>query len=134
MSVRLQAIASVVLFSLVAVPLIWPSGGAGASPTGFEVAPEFQDFYQRSGGLPVFGYAVSEPLIEDERLAQYFERARFEHHPEHAGTQYEILLGHVGSVELERVFLTRIAARPSPVEATQTPRRPRPRLPRRRRS
>ena len=27
---------------------------------------------------------------------QYFERARFEHHPEHAGTPYEVLLGHLG--------------------------------------
>ena len=27
---------------------------------------------------------------------QYFERARLEHHPEHAGTPYEVLLGLMG--------------------------------------
>jgi hypothetical protein len=29
-------------------------------------------------------------------MVQYFERARFELHPENAGTQYEVLLGQLG--------------------------------------
>jgi hypothetical protein len=29
-------------------------------------------------------------------LTQHFERARFEHHPENAGTPYEVLLGLLG--------------------------------------
>jgi hypothetical protein len=28
---------------------------------------------------------------------QYFERARFEYHPEYAGTEYEVLLGLLGN-------------------------------------
>jgi hypothetical protein len=28
---------------------------------------------------------------------QYFERARFEYHPEYAGTDHEVLLGLLGS-------------------------------------
>ncbi len=36
-----------------------------------------------------------------ERLVQYFERARFELHPELAGTPYEVQLGHLGVAALE---------------------------------
>ena len=28
---------------------------------------------------------------------QYFERAVFEYHPENAGTQYDVLLSHLGT-------------------------------------
>ena len=51
----------------------------------------------------VMGYPISEPFDEvnlaDGRSykVQYFERNRFEHHPENAGTPYEVLLGLLGS-------------------------------------
>jgi vancomycin resistance protein YoaR len=50
----------------------------------------------------VFGYPISEEFGEinaiDGRpyLVQYFERARFEYHPEYAGTRYQVLLGQLG--------------------------------------
>ena len=56
----------------------------------------------QNGQLPVFGYPISEEFSEvnaiDGRpyLVQYFERARFEYHPEHAGTPYQVLLGQLG--------------------------------------
>jgi hypothetical protein len=51
--------------------------------------------------LALFGYPLSdefEQLLEDGRVytVQYFERARMEYHPEHAGTPYEVLLGQFG--------------------------------------
>jgi hypothetical protein len=37
---------------------------------------------------------------------QYFERARFEYHPEFKGTPHEVLLGHLGRLALrERDWL-----------------------------
>ena len=71
--------------------------GASASPTGQDVAPVFQDFYARSGGIPVFGYAITSSMDENGFAVQYFERQRLEYHPELAGTQYQTLLGLVGT-------------------------------------
>ena len=73
-----------------------------SSPTGYEVAPEFRRFYERYGGLPTFGYPISPPFSENGYLVQYFERQRFEYHPEHAGTEWEVLLGLLGREIAER--------------------------------
>jgi hypothetical protein len=61
----------------------------------------FGRFWQNNGGLAQFGYPITE--IFEERLedgnvylVQYFERARFEYHPENAGTPYEVQLGQFG--------------------------------------
>lgn len=67
-----------------------------SSPTGHDVAGRFQTFYDQSGGLPVFGYAVSGPVYENNLFVQYFQRQRFEYHPENAGTPYAVLLGRLG--------------------------------------
>ena len=59
-------------------------------------------YWQRHGGVPVFGYPISEPFVElnpaDSRqyLVQYFERNRLEYHPANAGTPYEVQLGLLG--------------------------------------
>jgi hypothetical protein len=51
--------------------------------------------------LALFGYPISdefEQTLENGRAytVQYFERARMEYHPEHAGTPHEVLLGQFG--------------------------------------
>ena len=62
----------------------------------------FRTYWETEGGLERFGYPRTEvfleydPLVKNAFLVQYFERARFEHHPEFAGTESEVLLGHVG--------------------------------------
>jgi hypothetical protein len=56
----------------------------------------FRSYWENNGGLYVFGYPISEEFTEGGRTVQYFERARFEWHPEHRGTRFEILLGHLG--------------------------------------
>ncbi|MGN6698970.1 MAG: hypothetical protein ACTHMR_12500 [Thermomicrobiales bacterium] len=61
----------------------------------------FARYWDNNGGLRQFGYPISEIFperLEDGNvyLVQYFERARFEDHPEHAGTPYEVLLGQFG--------------------------------------
>jgi hypothetical protein len=52
--------------------------------------------------LALFGLPISEPFLDPDSgyTVQYFERARFEHHPENAGTEWEILLGRLGADEL----------------------------------
>jgi len=86
----------VLFVGIVSAILLAPTAAGAASPTGYEVAPVFQRFYASYGGVPTFGYAISPPVVEDGRLVQYFERQRFEYHPEYAGTEYEVLLGLLG--------------------------------------
>jgi subtilisin family serine protease len=62
----------------------------------------FLQYWTAHGGLALFGYPISEPFEEvnpaDGKLytVQYFERNRFEAHPEFAGTPAEVLLGLLG--------------------------------------
>ncbi|MGN6562578.1 MAG: S8 family peptidase [Thermomicrobiales bacterium] len=64
---------------------------------------DFLQYWQQNGGLAIFGYPISEPFQEvsptDGKiyLVQYFQRNRFELHPENAGTPYNVLLGLLGS-------------------------------------
>ena len=70
--------------------------------TGHTLDGVFLAYWQARGGLAAYGYPISEELREvnqadgREYTVQYFERARFEHHPERAGTPFEVLLGLVG--------------------------------------
>lgn len=70
--------------------------------SGHTLGGAFRYFWQSRGGLEVFGYPISEefsevsPLDGSQRLVQYFERARFEYHPEAAGTPYEVQLSQLG--------------------------------------
>ncbi len=67
----------------------------------------FRTFWQEHGALPGFGYPISEPFDELSQTdglmhrVQYFERTRFELHPENA-PPYNVLLGLLGSEELNR--------------------------------
>jgi len=61
----------------------------------------FLKYWKAKGGLPIFGYPISEELMENGYLVQYFERNRFEYHPEFAGSANEVLLGLLG-VEITR--------------------------------
>lgn len=78
-------------------------GGPGfVAATGHTVQHGFLDFWIKNGGLPVFGYPLSEEFRErsaaDGRdyTVQYFERARFEWHPEFRPGQ-QVALGLLGA-------------------------------------
>src|SRR5262245_52283031 len=47
----------------------------------------FLEFWREHGGQLIFGYPISEEIVEDGRIVQYFERARFEYHPEYFGQE-----------------------------------------------
>jgi hypothetical protein len=65
------------------------------------VSGRFRQFWEQHGGLPVFGFPITDQLVQDGRAVQYFERQRFELHPENA-PPYDVLLGRLGDEELQR--------------------------------
>ncbi len=67
----------------------------------------FLNYWQANGGLPVFGFPLTEQFIEtntangQQYTVQYFERNRFELHPESADPRYRVLLGRLGAETLQ---------------------------------
>ncbi len=47
-----------------------------------QVCYAFLDYFEAKGGAAQFGYPLSNFEIQDELIVQYFQRARFEWHPE----------------------------------------------------
>jgi hypothetical protein len=95
--------------------------------TGHYLSYGFKDFWLRSGGLPVFGYPLTDeydelnPELGIYRTVQYTERQRFEYHPELAGTPYETLLGRLGHADAKRRgLLTHPAFQPLPATTQST--------------
>jgi len=50
--------------------------------TGKKVCYTFLDYFEANGGAAQFGYPISNFEFQEERIVQYFQRARFEWHPE----------------------------------------------------
>lgn len=84
---------------------VWQTQGRpGAlffAESGHSLGGAFATFWQNHGGLPTFGYPISEEFAEQDPTTgktyavQYFERARFEYHPENT-SDYAVLPGHLG--------------------------------------
>src|SRR5690606_30468916 len=102
-----------------------PSAANYMEATGHAIAPEFIEYWSSHGldlgdegisfreSLALFGYPISEPQMEtnssgDTVLTQWFERARFELHPDNPEGQ-QVLLGLLGNEVLA-------AAQPGPPE------------------
>ena len=68
----------------------------------------FLAYWERNGGLAVFGFPLTDEVEERSpdtgqmHAVQYFERQRFEYHPEMKGTRYEVLLGRLGTEQIKR--------------------------------
>ena len=85
-------------------PPVQPKEGYTFFPeTGHNVSPAFLKYWNENGGLAVFGYPISEehteknPVDGKEYTVQYFERNRFELHPEMVDTPFEVQLGLLGT-------------------------------------
>jgi hypothetical protein len=83
-----------------------PNGTAGNTyfeATRHNMPAVFHAYWEQHGGLAQFGYPKTEPFLEvnsaDHKvyLVQYFERNRFEYHPDLGGTPYEVELGLLGN-------------------------------------
>ena len=78
-------------------------GGFYFSETGHNLRNSFKSYWEANGGLAIYGFPISEEFEEvnpddgKTYVVQYFERNRFEFHPENRGTRYEVLLGLLGN-------------------------------------
>ncbi len=71
------------------------------SETAHTISQGFRLFWEKYGGLPSFGYPISEEFYEGGKIVQYFERVRFEYYPQNP-EPYKILLGALGIERLAR--------------------------------
>jgi hypothetical protein len=86
-----------------------PSGGDMTAPaqpkagcaffdqTKHNACAGFAAYWTKFGGLPVFGYPITEEFQMNGMTVQYFERARMEWHPGSDAAHYDVVLGRVGS-------------------------------------
>ena len=87
-------------------PITLKRGAQFFPETGHNLSGPFLNFWNDHGGLEIFGYQVSEELSEvnpldgKEYTVQYFERSRFELHPQVGDTTAEVHLGLLGAVVL----------------------------------
>jgi peptidoglycan/xylan/chitin deacetylase (PgdA/CDA1 family) len=65
--------------------------------TGHTVKGNFLDYWNRFGGLELFGYPISDEFEWNGMTVQYFERVRMEHQPGMWPERYDILLGRLGA-------------------------------------
>lgn len=90
---------SVVLLLAIAVGFFAPqtSLAQGKTEEFFEetkqwVRGEFYAFFSKHGGLEIFGYPLTEEIVDQGLRVQYFQKARLEWHPENPDP-YKVQLG-----------------------------------------
>lgn len=89
----------VLLALLGAVALPSPIAAAGPRyfpETGHSCPELFYNYWLAHGGVEAFGLPITETYSENGLTIQWFERARFERHPQNKDTPYEIQLGQLG--------------------------------------
>lgn len=100
-----------------AMPLCFPE-------TGYCTGGRVREFWERGGGLAVFGFPISalqQELIEGQpRYVQWFERARVELHPQNP-FPYDLLLGRSGAELLARAPVQRLPQTATPGECRSFP-------------
>jgi len=64
--------------------------------TGHNLCAGFQSYWNKFGGLAIYGYPLTEEFVANGVTTQYFERARFEWHPGTDPSHFDVLLGLVG--------------------------------------
>jgi hypothetical protein len=106
-----RSILSAFLLALVLTAMARPARAADVrcfTETGQCISGRFREFWEQNGGLPVFGFPISSAHNELNRetgqayLTQWFERNRFELHPEQS-RPYDVLLGRLGDDRLRRL-------------------------------
>jgi hypothetical protein len=81
--------------------------------TGHNIGTRIKAFYEQNGGTPIFGLPLTEVIREGDLEVQYFERARFELHPEFEPAFY-VSLTQLGRQQIEG--RTEPAFAPAPAE------------------
>ncbi len=97
-----QAAAQTISPAMPATPTVDSSVASYFAETGHNLAFGFRDYWQAHGGQATFGLPISEEFRQvnaadgKEYTVQYFERARFEYHPEFSDPNYQVSLGFLG--------------------------------------
>ncbi len=96
------------------ITIVAPRGAQAQAPTQCFNVPgitnciqgRFLEYWRDNGGLEVFGYPVTPERLEQTAegifTVQYFERNRFEYHPEKQ-RPYDVLLGRLGDDRLRQL-------------------------------
>jgi uncharacterized protein YkwD len=97
----MRVMAPVLLLLALAGAAMLPSRVAAAGPHYFPETshncPElFYTYWLAHGGMDAFGLPITETYTQDGLTIQWFERARFERHPESKDTPFEVQLGQLG--------------------------------------
>jgi len=71
-------------------------------PFKYQVCYSFLDFYLAYGGPAQFGYPISNFELQDGRIVQSFQRARFEWHPELTPGN-KVVLSDLGSMQFDKI-------------------------------
>jgi hypothetical protein len=68
--------------------------------TGYVIGYAFLNFWNANGGATIFGFPLTNEVVDpaSQLTVQYFERSRFEYHPEAAGTPQVVQLTNVGRI------------------------------------
>jgi hypothetical protein len=69
--------------------------------TGHSLAYAFLAYYDSHGGLDIFGYPITDFLIENGRIVQYFQRGKMEWYPEYPSDR-RVQLGFLGEIYAEK--------------------------------
>jgi hypothetical protein len=65
--------------------------------TGHNLGGGFRAYWEKYGGLAIFGYPLTEEFVWNGTTVQFLERARFEWHPGSWPSHYDVELGLVGN-------------------------------------
>jgi hypothetical protein len=71
------------------------------SETGYQVCYDFLIYFNEQDGVNTFGNPITDMVLEEERIVQYFEYARFEWRPEFP-TGRRVRLSNLGSLFLNK--------------------------------
>jgi hypothetical protein len=99
------------------------TGSIVFSETGKRLGGKFLEYWNTHGSLAQQGFPISEEFMEKSETngktyrVQYFERAVFEHHPENAGNQYEVLLSQLGTFRYKAKYAAGGSPSPTAVPA-----------------
>ncbi len=99
--------------------LSWPTT-IQAKETERDISALFQRFYNANGGVELFGLPLSGDFDLDGLRVQYFERARFEWHPEFGGTENEVLVSALGRESTAGRTFPQSGPQPSAIYFQQT--------------
>jgi uncharacterized protein YkwD len=92
--------------------------------TGHSAQGGFYNYWKNNGGVALFGYPISEEFKQDGYTVQWFERARFEYHPELASSGHTVELSLLGTMayssKADRTLPEAAPAQAAPAQAPQS--------------